>query len=795
MATATPKAGVTHDITLTDPDSVETGFMLDAPLEPQSGQPLTSPRLLIARADALRPERVSGQSELSSVPTEQDLHWEIKSFHKGALSYRWSPAEDGRYNEADGVDCTAPGEFALNNKMGAPLGVLVFDPSFEDWTNSTTPAQWTVGSDNNLQNSSARTGDFALGINAAAVTVSTDALRQTLPGGGKFRGSATPKLTVSWWAKRPATATASIDFKVDVVVAGGSDAATTTVTQTLTTAKTTYEYKSGTISFTDAANITSIKVFLYVATGSGESATPFVIVDDFHIQYDSSIPGRNMLEYIDNLYGASDGATVKFNETTDTFEMVDHVSENLTTRLGISPADDRILVGYGTNAYARSADGATWAVETSQPPGPYAQVRGLVWSQKDSAPVDHSAVSSSNDVTTPDWTDFTGIGTQNRAITGLYAWNDVLVIGKEDGLWVYDRATNQFKDVTPEFQFQPHTENFSRGLAWNGWLWLNTRRGMYRYRDGAKQDVSALIAGPRLADFGGRVRAFAADSNRLYILMDTPSSDATADKTTWLLSLSEVEGDRGRETRVHTMHKLTIGDLYNAVVFDNGTDAHLYMAGRRFESGSSYAPVVHRMKVPERHENASRDVTPDFSTAVGSTVITQYWDGLFPDDTKVFTQLAVRTEGCDANKTVKVEFEVDEDASYTTLGTIAANGLTTLNFSTVALAKRSGKRIRFRFTLSTNSATLSPRVLMPMVLHTKWRPAKHKSYRFDVRLAINDRMLNHGVDPESPAQKLTKLNAYEAEKRWHVTLKEDEDNDGTITSHNLYVGDVQCQRV
>jgi hypothetical protein len=119
-------------------------------------------------------------------------------------------------------------------------------------------------------------------------------------------------------------------------------------------------------------------------------------------------------------------------------------------------------------------------------------------------------------------------------------------------------------------------------------------------------------------------------------------------------------------------------------------------------------------------------------TASGSLVTSWYKTG-FAEIAKFWRALKLFTEGLSAGQTVTVSYQVDgagDDDAWTDLPTV----FTTSPVQEVLLSSSwsvSGKRIRFRLTLSTNDPTRSPRVrALTLDAVTRVTPKKSWSVSF-----------------------------------------------------------------
>ena len=85
---------------------------------------------------------------------------------------------------------------------------------------------------------------------------------------------------------------------------------------------------------------------------------------------------------------------------------------------------------------------------------------------------------------------------------------------------------------------------------------------------------------------------------------------------------------------------------------------------------------------------------------------TPYFDGGDAAGNKTAISLRAITSGCSSNVNIQVEYATDFNESYTSMGTITTNGVTTYVFGSGAGVEFSS--IKFRITMSTNNSASSP---------------------------------------------------------------------------------------
>lgn len=377
------------------------------------------------------------------------------------------------------------------------------------------------------------------------------------------------------------------------------------------------------------------------------------------------------------------------------------------------------------------------------------------------------------------WSTLLTVGSTSSDITGMYGVFDTIVVGKEDGLHIYDEVFNTpitglFANITNEYENDPQTENFQRGEVWKGDLYTSTaRQGLLRY-DGANfEDLSELFMAPRFGEYSGRVRAMAADPFQLWLLVDTNVADATATKTTRLMSLRKVDG----KWQLHPMQNITIGDI-NALGINGG---YLYAMGRLQHAGTGgFVISSYRWLLPSKSPAPFADGTP--SIAASGTFDTSIWHADAPDTPKAYTAIDVwHSRNLDTNHTIALGFAIDGGTTYTALTTLSTNPTAPRAVSTVYLhtlvttpaTNAVGRSIQLQLTLASNN-TVSPEVY-GIAIHATLRPERLRTW--EVWLDWTEMMKNGQDNPAALSTFKTNLRTLELQT-YPVIFRYDIDKDG-----------------
>jgi hypothetical protein len=344
--------------------------------------------------------------------------------------------------------------------------------------------------------------------------------------------------------------------------------------------------------------------------------------------------------------------------------------------------------------------------------------------------------------------------------------------------------------MTPEYAGLYNTDNFKYGTAHQGWFYLSTANGFFRFDGTNFQSLRNLIFPSGLEAFGNRIKSMTTDGEFLYVLQEDELAETSASKSAWLIALREdlTKGSGVLTVIPYVLGKLAVGNIGGAIVNTND----LFIGGHQEDSkvgaAGAQTPRLFSYTLPSRHFVPAHDTTPALTTS--GEIIFPAWDAGFPDVTKVFTKFTIKLLNANANRTVAVKYLLDGDintatSSYITLGTANSNGDTTFDFSGQSLANRTGKTISISYALATNDATESPLVLagvLKAVLNTT------RLKRLSITLRTQGAL---GADDDFQAGLPALLKDTYIDTAWPLKLDEDFDNSGTVTSHNVRLENVR----
>ena len=146
------------------------------------------------------------------------------------------------------------------------------------------------------------------------------------------------------------------------------------------------------------------------------------------------------------------------------------------------------------------------------------------------------------------------VGDSDRGPTGLYAANNTVFVGKEDGLYLFDKTEHLFDDIEPEANFFPHANNFRHFMPRGGKLYAaggDTAFSLWTpFAAGASigygyHDISDLLYAPGFDGYGGgRVRGITQDKRSIWLAID----GAGKPTTTSVKSVAQTGANRASST-------------------------------------------------------------------------------------------------------------------------------------------------------------------------------------------------------------------------------------------------------
>lgn len=184
------------------------------------------------------------------------------------------------------------------------------------------------------------------------------------------------------------------------------------------------------------------------------------------------------------------------------------------------------LVAYALNDISYSTDGTNWtdvdisAESHTLVKGGMCVIGTNLWRA-----YDNSVKSCTDPTAYANWSTATAIGDSSANINCLLNLNNVLYVGKEDGLFSFDETT--VVNLTADYKHLKSAYNFQSMTSWQNEGYFSIGESGFIHYDpssGTFTDISPLlfsrmITSPDMNVMGYRVEAIAKDENWLYIIL------------------------------------------------------------------------------------------------------------------------------------------------------------------------------------------------------------------------------------------------------------------------------------
>ena len=388
----------------------------------------------------------------------------------------------------------------------------------------------------------------------------------------------------------------------------------------------------------------------------------------------------------------------------------------------------------------------TFAVNTPKPKF-FRQIRGYTFAFCDPNTVYSSVTSAS-----PTWVGpintslanhYSGApGDTTYAFQNVYAVNDMLLVFKAEAAYNID-AQQEITQVIWQWANRPDPNNFKHITTMGDLVVYSMGHEVWVYNPNTGQNISMLL--DMASGFSIQsIRGLGADSNFVYV---------------------------GAQVRVPTLRSASTFALFRCwrttatrwsceVIFEDTTEAD---PTKYYNVFACPAGTSDSTRVYFGYDNATNVVTkfidclPNYDGSTGvlfnttGQLYTSNWKGNWPTFTKRWLWIGTYTEGCDANNTIALAYSTDLGTTWTTIGTIAANGLAITDLS----GPPASNSLALRFTF-TSAGTVSP-VLRVYDLHARPRWRHLETATMALRLGDYATKLSGAKDTKSASELLANL--------------------------------------
>ena len=356
----------------------------------------------------------------------------------------------------------------------------------------------------------------------------------------------------------------------------------------------------------------------------------------------------------------------------------------------------------------------------------------------------------------------------------------------KEGLFAHDFSNNKFVETQLALPF--HNENGKGSVRWRDSVYIPSGLGIYKYINGTNSAVISVVGPDRdhglPADQRGSISKLLGTHNDLLAVVDgttpagmgdlfltSPQSDVIAASTgvSTILGWNETgwEAKWVADTAGESITAAFVSDVGGGM---SATDSYRMYWG--------YKGYMYYMQLHPDIVNPTQITTFKYS-ATGEHY-TPWFSANQVEVDKLALKLKIETEGCSSNETIAVSYATDYTESYTSLGSITTNGLTTYTFnSSLGTTFRS---IQFKLTLARGSVN----TLSPDIISTTFEYRKKLQTKFGWSVNLNMNKAYKGKSPK--ALRANVLSAIDTNNLLEFTFRDD--SGGT---RNYYVDIINAQ--
>ena len=336
------------------------------------------------------------------------------------------------------------------------------------------------------------------------------------------------------------------------------------------------------------------------------------------------------------------------------------------------------------------------------------------------------------------------------SVTGLFVARDaggepILYAATKKGLFAHDAANSKF--IQTELTIPNHPHAGKGTIRWRDSIYMPAGLGVYKYINQAGGAVLA-VTGPDRDDGvptnqRGTIKFMTGSHNELFAGLDasTAPNITSGDSIPYQwqshhgsmvidddTGYSTILGydDMGWETKWtassagRSLQALTVSDAYD-----------------EYRMWWGFNGEIKFMKIPSDIINPS--FVSDFEFAASGVHETPWFNAGQAEVDKLALKLRVEVQDASSTETVAVEYATDYAESYTSLGTITSDGITSYTFG--SSAGTAFRAIKFKMSLArtTNTGTVNYTKLTPDVVSTtlEWRKKLPSKWGHQVQVDIN----------------------------------------------------------
>ncbi len=698
------------------------------------------------------------QNSYDDTSPNLDLVYEQTSWHRGLgqPGVRRRGEDDFRYATADGILTQFEGQ-AVSGYYEDKVDVCIRNPRFEHaFPEGHATFNWTASNLSlSTDTTNNRNGNQALGV-----TVSSNNGTVTQRYGGDSTVLRSKSITLRAYAKR---LTGSGTVRANLIDSAGTTNGSTSVatsyaqievTRTIDSGATTIDFQFEFSNATDTWVIDDSSLQL-PGNSADFNSDGVTLGEEFYIPC-----GRSVMKW--------DSGDIAFYPVyVDAAYDIESIIE-----FDHDSASPALFIGFGSNqVYKYSTNGTTWAAPstTSSNNKDYASHFAVTRDANGDISLAKSVgvevrISSGNIVSsTANWGNAITVGSSDKGVTNLVSSSDILYVGKTDGLYKYDRATNKFEDLEPEAGAYDHPNNYKAAIGRGGKIFAGTgARSFFAVTDKGDlgfefQDLSDLVRSNSWDGFSGEVEAITQDKANIWVSLNNQASSGfpyafpvdfgTETSDTRVIVLRPESKAVGAQdstnlvpSAITTVTATAVGRISRYVQAAQQDSVFIFGRFTNADSDAEEARVV-RLRIPVDNENPARAASDAIEIRKSGTLTTPWIDWFYPDIGKTLVKLTAVTKNLSSTRTIAVSYKVDDaavgdDTGWTSLGTLNASPTDTVSASLTSTVDF--KRVRFRFAFSSSDSD-EPLELYSYTIHAVFNPVESRKWTIQTKLSDNKR--------------------------------------------------------
>ena len=308
--------------------------------------------------------------------------------------------------------------------------------------------------------------------------------------------------------------------------------------------------------------------------------------------------------------------------------------------------------------------------------------------------------------------------------------NPVIYAMTKVGLFAHDSSNSKFVETQLSLPF--HENNGQGSVRWRDSVYIPAGLGIYKYINGSNSAVVTLVGLDRdhglPTDQRGTIKELLGTHNDLLAFVDgtiepseTDMFDGTNIGTSPMRASNTIDASTGYSS-IFGYNEMGWETKWMAsTAGETITSSFVSNAQGNYRLYWGHQGYMYYMQLQPDIINPTQVTT--FNYASSGEHYTPWYSADQVEVDKLALKLKVETEGCSSNETIAVSYATDYGTSYTTMGTITSNGLTTYTFG--SSAGTTFRAIQFKVVLTRGStSTETPDLISLTFEFRKKLPAK-----------------------------------------------------------------------